>query len=147
MSCNVVSDRHIDHVVTAIIQAELMAATPDEIGRALWRENLASVAYHYPDDKDGERPGPIDFRDADVDTYTWQETAPLTAAELNATLAGYEYQSCEHPEWDDSPLRAVVAKLRDPIRNLEFPDGPSWDWPSRAWEAQVQAEQEVEAEL
>jgi hypothetical protein len=32
-------------------------------------ENLHSVAYSYPADPDGDRTGPIDFNDRDVDAY------------------------------------------------------------------------------
>jgi hypothetical protein len=103
--------RHIDHLVTALIQAELITTTPDEAGRMLWRENLNSAKYRYPNDKDGERPGPCDFRDSDVDTYTWTESPVLVGAALHTAIRGYSYQACEHPEWEDSEAKRLLDKL------------------------------------
>lgn len=126
MSAWIVSKKHIDYIVTAIIQAELSTKTPDEIGRMLWRECLASVAYRYPDDGDGERPGPADFCDSDVDTYTWDETPALTAGALMKTLGCYRYQSCEHPGWDDSKSCLLTGKLYD--GSIEYDDEAPWGW-------------------
>ncbi len=127
MSCYVVSREHIDHIVTGLIRAELVAMTPDEIGRMLWRENLISVACRYPDDEDGERPGPVDFRDSDVLTYTYTERTELDAKTLKTTLASYRYQSCEHRGWDGSDAQVVTAKLEAGLGDVQKgPDG--WDW-------------------
>lgn len=111
MSMFIVSREYIDHMVTAIIRAELVADTPDHIGRMLWNENLESAKYRYPNDGDGERPGPISFRDSDVETYTWTEQPELDAAALASTLHCYNYQACEHPGWEDSLAHSVTSKL------------------------------------
>jgi hypothetical protein len=143
----IVSDRHIDHLVTAIVRAELLAMTPDEIGRMLWNENLESAKYRYPGDTDGNRPGPIDFRDRDVETYTWQETAELPPERLHATLAGYQYQACEHPGWAESEAYQVTAKLRQPLKDAGVVmDDEGWDWPGRAYEAKVEREAQAVAD-
>lgn len=89
MSAWIVSKTHIDYLVTALIRAELTDKSPDEAGRMLWRECLASVAWRYPNDGDGGRPGPVGFHDSEVDTYTWAETPELlnsTQDELHALL-------------------------------------------------------------
>jgi hypothetical protein len=114
--------------VTAVIHAGLSPRTPDEIGRMLWRENLASVAYRYPYDKDGERPGPVGFRDSDVDTYTWAEAPLLDGGALNKTISCYDYQSCEHPGYKDSEAKQVIDRLRNPVIDTEFPDDVPWGW-------------------
>jgi hypothetical protein len=128
MSAWIVSKRHIDYMVTAIVRAELMNETPDEIGRILWRENLASVAYRYPNDKDGERPGPEGFRDMDTEIYTWTETPELTPGGVAKTFACYDYQSCEHPGWDGSEAEVVTTKLIEAIGNIEWPTEVPWGW-------------------
>lgn len=128
MSAWIVSKKHIDYMVTAIIHAELSADSPDEIGRMLWRECLASVAARYPDDKDGDRPGPIDFRDGDVDAYTWAETPVLAGGWLKDTLACYRYQSCEHPGWPASEASALVEKLYATVSECAIPDDAPWGW-------------------
>lgn len=128
MSAWIVSKRHIDYIVTALIRAELTADTPDETGRMLWRECLASVAYRYPHDKDGERPGPVDFRDSDVDTYTWAETPELSPGGLAKTLGCYSYQSCEHPEWDGSQAQVLTTKLCEALGDVPYDDSVPWGW-------------------
>lgn len=131
MSAWIVSRQHIDHIVTAVIRAELVADTPDNIGRMLWRECLASVAYRYPNDKDGDRPGPVDFRDSDVDTYTWTEQAELEPGVLVSTVKSYRYQSCEHPGWETSEASAIARKLLAGLAGTEAAkdaDGNGWDW-------------------
>lgn len=89
-----------------------LAASPNMIGRMLWRENLVSVATRYPSDGDGERPGPNSFRDSDVDTYTWTPAPVLIGAALYKTVGCYGYQSCEHGElWHASYAKALVSEL------------------------------------
>lgn len=126
MSAWIVSKLHIDYMVTAIIKAELTDKTPDDLGRMLWAENLASVAYRYPGDGDGERPGPMDFKDSDVKTYTWAETPLLTGKALKTTLGCYDYQSCEHNGWPASESCAIVTKLYNSLDD-SGPDAP-WGW-------------------
>lgn len=107
MSAWIVSRAHIDVLVQALTaDAGLTPGTPDEIGRELWAENLASVAYRYPRDTDGDRPGPLEFRDSDVETYTYREPAKVIPdAGILMAVDCYTYQSCEHPGWNKS--RAV----------------------------------------
>jgi hypothetical protein len=126
MSMFIQGKNHIDHLVTALVQAELITVSPNEAGRMLWRENLNSAKYRYPNDQDGERPGPIDFRDADVETYTWSETPVLTDAALKGAIRGYCYQACEHPEWNDSEAKSLMDKLVSPVAGLEA-DGDYWE--------------------
>lgn len=129
MSAWIVSEKHIDYMVTAVIRAELVADNPDEIGRMLWRECLASVAYRYPNDGDGERPGPVDFKDSDVDTYTWTETDELDAPELATTLRCYDYQSCEHPGYKTSEAKAIVDKLLAGMGKVDWEGSTApWGW-------------------
>jgi hypothetical protein len=128
MSAWIVSKQHIDYMVTAIIAAELTDKSPDEIGRTLWRECLASVAYRYPNDGDGERPGPIDFRDSDVETYTWTEAPVLSAGALAKTVGCYNYQSCEHPDYELSEAYAWVTKLKAGLGDVEYDDDAPWGW-------------------
>lgn len=113
MSAWIVSKAHIDLLVHALTITELVAESPDKIGRALWAENLASVAYRYPGDGNGERPGPMDFDDSDVETYTF---APVIAYRADhaawKTAAGcYDYQSCEHSGWESSTSHEWIDAL------------------------------------
>lgn len=132
MSAWIVSKTHIDALVHAGIDAEMVRPDEaDEFGRMLWRENLASVAHRYPYDKDGERPGPISFRDADVDTYTFEYLDGGPGASRKApgvvymAAACYDYQTCKHPEYDGSKAELfarALCKLTEDIRH----DGGPW---------------------
>jgi hypothetical protein len=130
LSAWIVSKVHIDLMVTAGLefgshgplvwwheaaQKRYELTDRDAVGRMLWAENLASVACRYPNDEDGERPGPLDFRDSDVETYRF-ERVPLVfpdgAGAVAHNLACYEYQSCEHDGWVTSQAYAYCQALR-----------------------------------
>jgi len=128
MSAWIVSKRHIDYMVTAIIHAELACESPDELGRMLWGECLASVAWRYPHHGDGERPGPAEFCDGDVAAYIWEETPLLTDGGLAKTLGCYRYQSCEHPGWEGSQACALTGKLIGSLGDVEDDESVPWGW-------------------
>lgn len=118
MSAWIVSRAHIDALVQGLGESELVTRHPDEVGRALWAECLKSVAYRYPNDGDGERPGPINFRDADVTTYTYRRpTAKLTRHDLLDAAQCWAYQSSEHPDFHDGEpwkwIAGLVQRLKD----------------------------------
>ena len=115
MSAWIVSRDHLDLLVTAAVAWDLTDREhADEAGRMLWKENLASVAYRYPADRDGERPGPVDFRDRHVDTYRFRCYPGRVDPEVVATAAAsLAYQSCEHPGWPASAARRWVTRLRE----------------------------------
>src|SRR4051794_18998143 len=115
MSAWIVSRAHIDVLVQGLAESEIVTEVgPDELGRALWRECLVSVADRYPDDSDGERPGPVDFRDGDVDTYVYRR--PSVKIDLSGLLYAvgcYQYQSCEHDGWQTSDAYRWTSELRN----------------------------------
>jgi hypothetical protein len=113
MSAWIVDRAHIDVLVQGLAESETVTdVDPDELGRRLWAENLASVAYCYPSDRDGDRPGPYDFRDADVEEYTYRRpTAKIDRVGLLVALDCYRYQSCEHPGWKTSQAARWVETL------------------------------------
>ena len=121
MSAFIVDKDTIDVIVCAARDQADQRSSPgmmpeelDALGCMLWRENLASVEYRYPDDTDGNRPGPCDFRDADVDEYHFPLMARNPAhIQVIKTIHCYEYQSCEHPGWDTSRAHTVCQSLQD----------------------------------
>lgn len=100
MSAWIVSKRHIDAIVTAAINAGLSRGkTADQLGDMLWRENVASVSYRY--------------REARPDVfYRFEPNALNDPWSLVKQLDCYDYQSCEHPEWEASEARALIENLR-----------------------------------
>jgi hypothetical protein len=117
VSAWIVDRAHIDVLVQGLAESETVTEVdPDALGQELWRENLASVAYRYPRDGDGERPGPIDFRDADVDEYVYRRpSAKIDPQALLVALGCYDYQSCEHPGWATSRARLWTTTLREQL--------------------------------
>lgn len=100
----------------------------DEVGRMLWQENVASVAYRYPDDNQSSRPGPVsDDIDAEAENYEWTDPRyRSTIGEAFQTIGCYEYQSCEHPEWRTSEAKRFCDSLRDHLAAALY-EGP-WGW-------------------
>lgn len=117
MSAWIVSREHINLLVAALMDEGIVQGiSPDEIGSALWRENLRSVAYRYPNDGDGERPGPVDFRDGMVDTFTFRGPVDTSNKALVLKQAHcYDYQSCEHPEYGESIPYVWIRRLCDKL--------------------------------
>lgn len=115
MSAWIVSRDHLDLLLTAALAWDITPpGEADRTGRMLWKENLASVAYRYPHDRDGDRPGPIDFRDRQVDTYRFQPYPGPVDPEVVATAAAsLAYQSCEHPDWPSSTACRWTMHLRE----------------------------------
>jgi hypothetical protein len=96
--------------------------------------NLASVTYRYPDllQNPADTPGPVEqwwwtapyrYRQARPDII------PGRAVIVLASVACYEYQACEHPEWETSNARAFCEALRHTaIEHLPgYSDAP-WGW-------------------
>jgi hypothetical protein len=115
LSAWIVNRDHLDLLLTAAVGWKLTKPEQsDETGRMLWRENLASVAYRYPGDHDGERPGPDDFRDRNVHTYRFRPYPGRVDPEVVATAAtSLAYQSCEHPGWQASAACQWVTRMRE----------------------------------
>ena len=85
------------------------------LGALLWSENHQSVAERYPDDKEGEWPGPTGLTTIDVLAYTYREPRTmikLTVVQLLKFVSCYEYQSCEHSEWEQSEAKEICDALR-----------------------------------
>lgn len=148
MSAWIVSTRHIDALVQAASrpgryglgplqfayapnapedheQLTTRCTNADEIGRMLLIENVASVAYRYPDDTCDELPGPT--AKTPPNEYHYRHPGEFSAVEILKAIDCYEYQSCEHPAWRYSQAYAFCAALRDRvIRQLPGYDDAPW---------------------
>lgn len=131
MSAWIVSKTHIDALVQAGIEREMVRPEEaDEFGKMLWGENLASIHYRYPDTvENGGYPGPAGFVASDVDAYTYEpldgEPGITLKAEgvVNTAVACYDYQTCEHPEYEGSKAERFALLLMGVTKNAES-DGP-----------------------
>lgn len=84
----------------------------DKIGQLLISECVRSVRYRYPEDSFDDLPGPIEKGYA-LDYRYSRPARRLTAIEGLKLLDGYEYQTCEHPQWEASEAHAIRSYLRD----------------------------------
>lgn len=146
MSAWVVNRKHIIYMVDChrrieanqqydrrIVEPEKLA----EYANMLWQENIKSVQHRYPDcvNKPENMPGPIgeSFVILPEEFLKVSKPAPMSVADL-AQLAKsihcYEYQSCEHDEWNGSDAYLFCQMLRDDIlRSLPGYDDAHWGGP------------------
>lgn len=145
MSAWVVSKAHIDTLVSAALQlggyfrgeafgvyhdgdrTDVTRANADEIGARLIAECVASVSYRYPSDnvEAGELPGPCDAYY--LRPYTFERTRKLSLAEIARAISCYDYQSCEHPEWEASWAHAFCRRLEQrTLASLPGYDDAPW---------------------
>jgi hypothetical protein len=97
---------------------ELTMETAGRVGAMLWAENTCSVNWRYAE-SELEGPYVFDRRAQTVD--------PVWTLKL---LDCYEYQSCEHPGWEDSEARRFCDALRhDAIGRLPGYEAAPWDLP------------------
>lgn len=153
MSAFVVGKTHIDYLVAAArrrpypnytpapwggwgAQHNISAISdPDTIGRLLWQENVRSVTHRYPDtDPDrGNMPGPNGLDRETIATYRFNRLTHVEIVQALKALSCYEYQSCEHPEWQESDARKFCAALRDQlITCLPGYEDADWEIPEPA---------------
>jgi hypothetical protein len=93
-----------------------MGLDPQELAQELWDENIKSVCYRYPKDESYELPGPCDdFRilASEVSPALLNRCRDLmTPAAVFKSCACFEYQSCEHPEWQESKAKGILDFIR-----------------------------------
>lgn len=93
----------------------------------LLQENQRSLEARYPGDED--------YRDAEDYAYAPSAAvrrwiAQRTTGQLVGILRGYEYQSCEHPEWQQSDAHAICQSIRrallSDLESRDCGDAPNW---------------------
>lgn len=119
---------------------ELTDATCNETGRMLLMENARSVAHRY-DETLEDACGNILTAVFPVDRVTGMrpmgrgaaimvvtaEVATLVPVAVLKLIDSYEYQACEHPEWETSEAHAFCSALRRAlIHELPGYDEAAW---------------------
>lgn len=135
MSAFIVPKAHIDTLVQAGLTHnnialswrhddqwhELDHTTDDQVGAMLWTENVRSVVHRYP----GDRSLPGTYEDVTLaegtepitlpewlQAYRFQRRAQRSPVEVLKAIDCFEYQSCEHDEWEESEAFAFCGALR-----------------------------------
>ena len=117
--------------------------TAQNVAKGLALENIRSVAHRYPDDKDGQRPGP-NLKDADI-----VEACQIYAGHFAKRMGGVvvraedvlepvqvlklvrslDYQSCETDDWE---MTLAAQQLRwimsDAISHLDGYEDADWSF-------------------
>ncbi|MDP3408115.1 hypothetical protein [Bosea sp. (in: a-proteobacteria)] len=142
MSAFFVSQHHIDVLVSAAIDYRAYGCPPRReqithhratlVGQMLWSENLRSMFARYP-----SLVGSVEAagyqQQIDVYRHRYYPDVRITAAAH--TLACYDYQACEHPDYDKSEASAFVESLRNRLlASLPGIDVEAWgiDSPEQA---------------
>lgn len=99
------------------------------VGQMLLDECVRSVCYRYEGDSMANLPGrtnaewliPFEYR------FTHRRPTPIEALSL---ISCYEYQSCEHDEWETSEAKAFC----DALRHCTIPRLPGYDEAPGSWD-------------
>ena len=91
---------------------ELTRETAGRVGCMLWAENRRSVDHRY--DENGIEPECYEYEDPRV---------KIEPVQVLKALDCFEYQACEHPEWEESEAKAFC----DALRGTTINDLPGYD--------------------
>jgi len=102
----------------------------DELGDMLVKENLSSIHARYPDtiSNPDATPGPCNNYWLEPFQFADGSKRPNVVQALKL-IACYEYQSCEHDEWERSAARRYCEGLRHALINClpGYEEAP-WEW-------------------
>lgn len=117
--------------------------TAQNVAKGLALENIRSVATRYPNDKDGDRPGPA-LKDADIveacQIYAGHFAKRMGGVIIDAEYAlepvqvlklveGLDYQSCETDDWQTTLAARQLRWISgDAIRRLPNYDEADWSF-------------------
>ncbi|KKN76504.1 hypothetical protein LCGC14_0370130 [marine sediment metagenome] len=138
MSAYIVNKGHINAMLNSRIQSrygarwyhgewhELTPINADAVGQMLLDENIKSVMSRYEDRTITDLPGSAEY----LIPFKHRFTEVPSAIEAIKLTHCYEYQSCEHEEWEASEAKAFCSALiEDKIGELPGYDDAPWNWP------------------
>jgi len=108
---------------------QLTSDNADQIGQMLLDECVHSVQYRYEDsDSIANLPGPSNAEW--LIPFVWKPfVKTATPVETIKNIRCYEYQSCEHPEWEGSNAHDFCEALRHCVESqLPGYDEAPWEW-------------------
>lgn len=97
---------------------ELSIETSASVGQMLIRENHLSVCHRYDENPKVEAVDPYEFE---------RSRKPLDPVQVLKAINCYEYQSCEHPDWEDSEANRFCESLRNTAIHV-LPGYEEADW-------------------
>ncbi len=145
MSAYVVENDHIGYLLAAAMQVNPSWLGPDgdsdwvqfragdydlaeRVGQMLLTENINSYNYRYRENGDGG----LQFNKADIGNMF-----DFDAAQVFKAIKCYEYQSCEHPEWEQSEAWRFCQALKNAtIYKIAGYEDAEWGAP-KGWRIMV----------
>lgn len=99
-------------------------------------ENIRSVVTRYPDDKDGQRPGPCMYDDEIcLASRVWAKCycnripKSVTPVAILSLCGGLDYQSCETEDWRSTKAFGLLCQIEScATRQLPGYDDAPWNW-------------------
>lgn len=127
MSAWIVSARHVDAIVSAAIDHDLVGVrTARKVAQSLVDENRASIVYLYPNDDEPVR------AHEEVRLVVEHDGKPLDCWALLRLIDCYVYQSSEHPGWEASDARGLCEDLHAAICDANGLDAETYREDPRA---------------
>ena len=140
MSAFVCDSDHIKFLVTAQLFGQYDRALARQVpkdfdkqdfaAKMLYAENITSVNHRYNESPEYEA---LTYSKADYDLHrSWFHNPHVGHAERIAqvfkSIQCYEYQSCEHEGWEDSPAQKFCNDLRSAwgMKMFEYREGRVW---------------------
>ena len=142
MSAYVVDLNHINYLINAALTTgdgyqrfsfyhndqrhEVDSDTASALGQMLLDECIRSVSYRYADS--APLPGPVD--ESPVYSYTWNHYDGFKPAQVFKSIRCLNYQSCEHPGWEESAAWAFLQSLTNAtIGRVQGYEAAEWGAP------------------
>jgi len=150
MSAFVVNKEHINAMITAGLNVRykplrwwhngkphtLTHDNASTIGEMLLQENVKSVSYRYEDSEITNLPGKVNAEWIIPFIYRYTYAVP-TAVEVIKIIQCYEYQSCEHDEWELSSAKSFC----DALTKAQFDRLPGYDDAPWGWDKPITKEE------
>lgn len=127
MSAWLLSKDEIDVLVHWLHKTGVSRALPDDLGKMLWSENYKSIRYRYGDNVKRPSytyatPRPRHYRDG-------RFFDPDDIDQALKMCLFYDYQTCEHPQYDASRACRMIHKLIKVLDNM----GADWHADNIHW--------------
>lgn len=142
MSAFVVSDKHIKALVRfaagkhenrlywrdengaySIVKDPRDVMQAEEVANILKAENVRSYCYRYPEEQATDYNAPIE-----LDPFIFYRTMPVSAVQALKACNCYDYQTCETPDYEDTPAHRIISQIRQfAIMALPGYEGAAWE--------------------
>ncbi len=110
------------------------------VANMLWRENIKSVSYRYPNESSATLPGPIG-ENFDIKASDFHSSPPeIDHIQVIKSCDCLEYQSCEHEGWTKSESHAFLQSLRKQAwQHMDGYEEAAWGGPEKKRKARATA--------